>query len=80
MRTVRCSGRLGGVSASGGMVSGQGVSPWGVSSWGIYPEGGGSPLWTEFLTHACEIITFPQLLLRTVMIEQTLWYFRRESR
>ena len=26
------------------------------------------PLWTEFLTHACENITFPQLLLRTVKI------------
>ena len=25
-----------------------------------------SPLWTEFLTHACKNITFPQLLLRTV--------------
>ena len=25
-------------------------------------------LWTEFLTHACENITFPQLLLRTVTI------------
>ena len=24
------------------------------------------PLWTEFLTHACENITFPQLLLRTI--------------
>ena len=24
------------------------------------------PLWTEFLTHACENITFPHLLLRTV--------------
>ena len=24
-------------------------------------------LWTEFLTHACENITFPQLLLRTVI-------------
>ena len=23
-------------------------------------------LWTEFLTHACENITFPQLLLRRV--------------
>ena len=23
-------------------------------------------MWTEFLTHACENITFPQLLLRTV--------------
>ena len=26
---------------------------------------GHSPLWTEFLTHACENITFRQLLLRT---------------
>ena len=25
-------------------------------------------VWTEFLTHACENITFPQLLLRTVII------------
>ena len=24
-------------------------------------------VWTEFLTHACENITFPQLLLRTVI-------------
>ena len=27
-----------------------------------------APPWTEFLTHDCEHITFPQLLLRTVMI------------
>ena len=26
------------------------------------------PQWTEFLTHACENITFPQLLLQTVTI------------
>ena len=26
-----------------------------------------SPLWTEFLTHACENITFPQLLMRVVI-------------
>ena len=26
----------------------------------------GVSLWTEFLTHSCENITFPQLLLRTV--------------
>ena len=26
------------------------------------------PPWTEFLTHACQNITFPQLLLRTVII------------
>ena len=28
---------------------------------------GYTPLWTEFLTHACENITFPQLLLQVVM-------------
>ena len=27
-----------------------------------------APLWTEFLTHACENITFPQLLLLMVII------------
>ena len=27
-------------------------------------------LWTEFLTHACENITFPQLRLRTVKSEK----------
>ena len=27
-------------------------------------------LWTEFLTHACENITFPQILLRTVTIQE----------
>ena len=31
-----------------------------------YPVHAGIPPWTEFLTHACENITFPQLLLRTV--------------
>ena len=31
-----------------------------------------APLWTEFLTHACENITFPQLLLRTVIIGSQL--------
>ena len=30
------------------------------------------PLWTEFLTHACENISFPQLLLRTVKKIATL--------
>ena len=28
------------------------------------------PLWTEFLTHTCENITFPQLRLRTVIKEK----------
>ena len=40
---------------------GRGVYP--STSWDTTP-----PLWTEFLTHACENITFPQLLLRTVII------------
>ena len=30
------------------------------------------PLWTERMTHACENITFPQLLLRAVKISE--WY------
>ena len=35
---------------------------------GVYLVGCTPPLppWTEFLTHACENITFPQLLLRMV--------------
>ena len=40
----------------------RGISAQGVSAWGCTPL----PLGTEFLTHACENITFPQLLLRTV--------------
>ena len=63
MRIVRCSGRL---------LGGGGVSAWGVvSAHGGLPGGGvcqtpHTPPRTEFLTHACENITFPQLLLRTV--------------
>ena len=45
MRTVLCSDRPGGR----GVVSAGGVCP------------SASPLRTEFLTHACENITFPQL-------------------
>ena len=58
MRTVRCSGRLSGLSARGGICLG------GVTARGVYTF---LP-WTEFLTHACENITFPQLLLQTVNI------------
>ena len=29
------------------------------------------PLWTEGMTHACEIITFPQLLLRALTMHTT---------
>ena len=41
-----------------------------------------TPLWTEFLTHACENITFPQLRLRMVMNENISLYvpFTRELR
>ena len=60
-----------GMSAYG--VSAQWVSAWGVSTQegGVYPsmQWGRHPLlWTEFLTHACENITFPQLPLWTVKI------------
>ena len=53
MRTVRCSGHLGG----GGV-------PIGVSAWG------GVHLPHCGQTDTCENITFPQLLLRTVMKEK----------
>ena len=85
MRTVHCSGHLGGgglprwVSAWGGVsaqgdlllwtefLSGGGCLTGGGSAWGCLPGGVHLPLlWTEFLTHACENITFPQLRLRTV--------------
>ena len=46
MRAVRCSVCLGGCQSRG------------VSAYGVYTTT--SPLWTEFLTHACENITFPQ--------------------
>ena len=52
------------VSAQGGCL------PRGVSAWGGSAQGGVhlTP-WTEFLTDACENITFPQLLLRTVKMQ-----------
>ena len=34
---------------------------------------GYNPPWTEFLTHTCENITVPQLLLRAVKIPQARW-------
>ena len=49
--TVCCSDRLGG----GCLVRG-------VFAWGVCLGG-----WTEFLTHACENIIFPQLLVRTAI-------------
>ena len=57
---------LGGVSLPRGGVCQVGYLP----SWGCIPAciGADPHLWTEFLTRACENITFPQLLLRTVKI------------
>ena len=45
------------------------VAVWGMSAFGRVSAkvDTPSPLWTESLTHACENITFPQLLLRTVI-------------
>ena len=61
-----------GVSAQEGVcVQGRCVCPrGGVCPGQVCLPGGCTPppLWTEFLTHACENITFPQLLLRTVKI------------
>ena len=54
MRTLRCSARLGeGVCLPKGCLPGGCTPP---------------PLLTESLTHACESITFPKLLLRTLKI------------
>ena len=39
---------------------------------GCLPRGVYTPLWTEFLTHACENIPFLQLLLRTVKITNNI--------
>ena len=53
MRTVRCSGHLLGEG---------GVCPWDVSARGCLPD----PPNADRMTDACENITFPQLMLRTV--------------
>ena len=55
----------GGVTAQGRVCLGEG---W-VGVCLVCPEGvwQTSHLWTEFLTHTCENITFPQLRLRTVI-------------
>ena len=83
IRTVHCSGHLGGCLPRGGVCPGwevclggclpQGVCLWGVClprRWGVLSEsvcsGGVHPL-VDRMTDACENITFPQLLLRTVI-------------
>ena len=56
MRTVRCGGYLTGDVCPGGVCQGGWVYP--SMQWGSGADT--SPLpWTEFLTHACENITFP---------------------
>ena len=91
MHTVHCSCRLmgdvfpggvclGGVclggSVKGGLSSGvclEGCLPRGCLPRRVYT----SPLWTEFLTYACENVTFLQLCLRTVKIKEqriSLWW------
>ena len=63
MRTVRCGGRLWRGGVCQGVCQGVGMSAQvGVSQWGRH-----SP-WIDFLTQACENITFSQPLLRTVKI------------
>ena len=73
MRTAR-SLPYGGVSAQRvclprGCVCPGGVSAQSVSTRGCLPGGGQrnagiyTSLWTEYLTHTCENVTFPQLLL-----------------
>ena len=67
MRTVRCSDHLGGGGGGGVWGSAQGVS-----SWGGLPEGGVCPGGVHLppprgQTDTCENITFPQLLLGTVI-------------
>ena len=57
---------------------GGGVCPGGCLPRGVCPEGGCTsppPPWTEFLTHACKNITFPQLLLRVVTMVRTIDIF-----
>ena len=81
MRTVCCSSNLmggegvcprvsaWGVSAEGGCLPREVICQGRVSQrWCIQAcTKANTLLWTEFLTHACENITFPQLRLQTVM-------------
>ena len=46
---------------------------------GVCRRGCTPRLWTEFLTHACENITFPQVRLRTV-INTLLFSFRKKAK
>ena len=59
------------VSAREGCVPRVACMPGGMRASGACVACTPPPLWTEFLTHACENITFPQLLLRAVMNNYT---------
>ena len=56
------------VRARGGcMLRGRHVHPGGMCDLARH-AGIHTPLWTDFLTHACENITFPQVVMRTIII------------
>ena len=59
-----------GVGYSGPMSGGVPPTMW-LIPWCILPPP--DPLWTEWLTDACENMTFPQLLLRVVKIPRNPW-------
>ena len=77
MCNICCSGRLGVWGClprgclPGGSVQGS-CLPRGCLPRGCTPP----PLWTEFLTHAFENITFPQLRLWTVIIDKLTYYWQ----
>ena len=69
---------FGGGVCSGGVSTAGGVYPTGVCPGGgesaCLPGGMHLPLPpTEYLTHACENTTFPQLRLRTVNMLVSMW-------
>ena len=94
MHTVHCSGYVGGVCPGwvmpkggwclpkGGVCLGGCLTRGSVCLGGVCPEGVYTtplPLLTQFLTHACENITFPQLLLRMVNMYKDRMKFRKKN-
>ena len=75
--TVSRSAGGGGCQPRGCVCLGGGcVFPGGVYLGGVYRGCTHTPpLWTEFLTHACENITFSQLLLQAVINLYTIILF-----
>ena len=61
----------------GGCLPGGGVCPGGSARRGDICLGcTPPPMWTEFLTHACENITFPQLRLQTVISQKWVLFLQ----